>query len=138
MGIPLTVLRSFRSRILALVLGLVTLVLTAAIVGIAVKARAEAEAQVGVQLQTAAGTAREILKFRGSQLATAVEVLTSDFGFKEAVSSADAPTLLSAAENQRMRIDAHLVIVLAPDGRPLASTSVLSPTTTADLKRLIA
>jgi diguanylate cyclase (GGDEF)-like protein len=138
MGIPLTVLRSFRSRILALVLGLVTMVLTAAIVGIAVKARAAAQAQVGIQLRTAAETAREVLKFRGSQLATAVEVLTSDYGFKEAVSSADAATLLSAAENQRMRIDANLVIVLAPDGQPLASTGVLSPTTTADLRRLIA
>jgi diguanylate cyclase (GGDEF)-like protein len=121
-----------------LVLGLVTLVLTAAIVGIAVKARAEAEAQVGIQLRTAAQTAREVLKFRGSQLTTAVEVLTSDYGFKEAVSSADAPTLLSAAENQRMRIDANLVIVLAPDGHPLASTATLSPTTSADLRRLTA
>jgi diguanylate cyclase (GGDEF)-like protein len=138
MGIPLTILRSFRGRILALVLGLVTLVLTAAIVGIAVKARAEAQAQVGIQLKTAAETAREILKFRGSQLATAVEALTSDYGFKEAVSSADSATLLSAAENQRMRIDANLVIVLAPDGNPLASTGLLSPTTTADLQRLIA
>src|ERR1700689_194126 len=52
MGIPLTVLRSFRSRILALGLELVTLVLTAAIVGIAVKARAEVQRQAGVQLQT--------------------------------------------------------------------------------------
>jgi len=138
MGIPLTVLRSLRSRILALVLGLITLVLTAAIVGIAVKARAEAEAQVGVQLRTAADTAREVLKFRGSQLATAVEILTSDYGFKEAVSSADAPTLLSAVENQRMRIDANLIIVLGTDGQLLASTAALSPSTTVDLKRLIA
>jgi diguanylate cyclase (GGDEF)-like protein len=137
MGLPLTVLRSFRSRILALVLGLVTLVLTAAIVGIAVKARAAAEAQVGIQLRTAADTAGEVLKFRGSQLATAVQALTSDYGFKEAVSSADAATLLSAAENQRTRVDANLVIVLAPDGHPLASTGVLSPRTTADLRHLI-
>ena len=64
-------------------------------------------------------------------------MLTSDFGFKEAVSSADAPTLLSAVENQRMRIGANLVIVLAPDGHPLASTlGALSPATTADLQAL--
>ena len=139
MGIPLSVLRSFRSRILALVLGLVTLVLTAAIVGIAVKARAEVQRQADVQLQTAAGTAREVLKFRGSQLATAVEVLTSDFGFKEAVSSADAPTLLSAVENQRNRIGANLVIVLTPEGRPVASApGTLSAATEKDLRSLIA
>ncbi|HMK86635.1 MAG TPA: EAL domain-containing protein [Steroidobacteraceae bacterium] len=87
----------------------------------------------------AADTAREVLRFRGSQLATAVEVLTADFGFKEAVASADAATLLSAVENQRLRIDANLVIVLAPDGGPVASTlGRLSEQTERDLKQLVA
>ena len=139
MGMPLTILRSFRSRILALVLGLVTVVLTAAICAIALKARAEVERQVGIQLYTAADTAREALRSRGARLASAVEVLTSDFGFREAVSSADAPTLLSAIENQRARINADLVIVLNPDGRPVASTiGTLSAKTENDLKELIA
>src|SRR6202167_2712912 len=89
MGIPLTIFRSFRSRILALVLGLVTVVLTAAICAIALKARAEVERQVGIQLHTAADLAGEALRSRGTRLASAVEVLTSDFGFREAVSSAD-------------------------------------------------
>ena len=137
MGMP--VLRSFRSRILALVLGLVTVVLTAAICAIALKARAEVERQVGIQLHTAADTAREALRSRGARLASAVEVLTSDFGFREAVSSADAPTLLSAIENQRARISADLVIVLNPDGHPVASTiGTLSAKAENDLKDLIA
>jgi Double sensory domain of two-component sensor kinase len=137
MGMP--VLRSFRSRILALVLGLVTVVLTAAICAIALKARAEVERQVGIQLHTAADTARAALRSRGARLASAVEVLTSDFGFREAVSSADAPTLLSAIENQRARISADLVIVLNPDGHPVASSiGTLSGKTENDLKDLIA
>jgi diguanylate cyclase (GGDEF)-like protein len=136
---PWSLLRSFRSRILALVLGLVTLVLTAAIVGIAVKARAEVDRQVGAELKTAAGTAREILRFRGSQLTTAVEALTSDFGFREAVSSKDAATLQSALENQRQRIDANLVIVLTPGGIPVASSGgAVSAATRRDLEQLIA
>jgi diguanylate cyclase (GGDEF)-like protein len=139
MGVPWTILRSLRSRILALVLGLVTLVLTAAIVAIVVKARAEVERQAGIQLHTAADTAREVLRFRGTRLAIAVEALTADFGFKEAVSSADAPTLLSAVENQRSRIDANLVIVLTPDGHPVVSTlGTLSANTANDLMALIA
>jgi diguanylate cyclase (GGDEF)-like protein len=139
MGMPLAILSSFRSRILVLVLGLVTLVLTAMITAIAVKGRAEVERQVGIQLRTAADTAREALKFRGSRLASAVDVLTTDFGFREAVSSGDAPTLLSAVENQRARIDADLLIVLTPDGQPLASTlGTLSVQTENDLKGLIA
>jgi diguanylate cyclase (GGDEF)-like protein len=139
MGMPLGVLHSFHSRILALVLGLVTLVLTAAICAIAVQARAEVERQVGIQLHTAADTAREVLRFRGTRLAIAVEVLTADFGFKEAVASADAPTLLSAVENQRARINADLVIVLNPDGYPVSSTlGTLSAKTQNDLQHLIA
>ena len=63
----------------------------------------------------------------------------ADFGFREAVSSGDAPTLLSAVENQRARIDADLLIVLTPDGQPLASTlGTLSVQTENDLKGLIA
>jgi diguanylate cyclase (GGDEF)-like protein len=139
MGMPFAILSSFRSRILVLVLGLVTLVLTAMITAIAVKGRAEVERQVGIQLRTAADTAREALKFRGSRLASAVDVLTTDFGFREAVASGDAPTLLSAVENQRARIDADLLIVLSPDGQPLASTlGTPSVKTETDLKGLIA
>jgi diguanylate cyclase (GGDEF)-like protein len=139
MGMSLTVLRSFRIRILALVLGLVTLVLTATIGAIAVKAHAEVKRQVGVQLRTAADTTREALKFRGTRLASAVDVLTTDFGFREAVSSMDGPTMLSAIENQRTRINADLVVVLNPDGRPVASTlGTLSVKTQNDLKGLIA
>jgi diguanylate cyclase (GGDEF)-like protein len=136
---PLRVLHSFRARILALVLGLVTLVLTAMIIAVAVKARAEVQRQVGIQLRTAADTAREALKFRGTRLASAVDVLTTDFGFREAVASADAPTLLSAIENQRARINADLLIVLNPDGHPIASTlRPLSANTANDLQGLIA
>jgi diguanylate cyclase (GGDEF)-like protein len=132
------ILSSFRSRILVLVLGLVTLVLTAMTIAIAVKGRTEVERQVGVQLQTAADTAREALKFRGSRLASAVDVLTTDFGFREAVASGDAPTLLSAVKNQRARINADLLIVLTPDGQPAASTlGTLSTKTLKDLKTLI-
>src|ERR1700730_1548629 len=138
MGMSLPVLNSFRSRILALVLGLVTLVLTAMSIAIAVKARAEAQRQVSVQLQTAADTAREALKFRGNRLASAVDVLTTDFGFREAVASADKPTLLSAVENQRARINADLLIILSPDGQTITSTlGTLSAKTEKDLQSLI-
>lgn len=138
MGISFSILSSLRARILALVLGLVTLVVVAMAAAIAVKARAEVERQVGVQLRSAADTAREALKFRGGRLTGAVELLTTDFGFREAVASGDKPTLLSAVENQRARINADLVIVLSEDGRPVVSTlGALSANTENDLRSLI-
>ena len=129
---------SLRNRILALVLGLVTLVLAATITAVVIKARREVETQVGLQLRSAAATTREALYSRGTQLASAAVVLTSDFGFKEAVASADSATLLSAVENQRARIKADLVIVLNPDGIPLSSTSGnLSGRTSTDLHAIV-
>jgi diguanylate cyclase (GGDEF)-like protein len=122
MGIFPTLLGSLRSRILALVLGLVAVVLVAAIVGMEVTERTETHRQVGAQIQMNAATAQELLRFRDLQLATGVGALTADSGFREAVSSADAAALTSAIENQQRRIAADLVIVLSPNGRPLAST----------------
>ena len=132
-------MRSFRSRILALVLGLVTVVLTATIIAVVVKARAEVTRQTTLQLRSAADTAREVLRFRGNQLTSAVEVLTADFGFKEAVASSDPPTLMSAVASYRSRIGADALIVLDPEGRPIASTlATLSARSRADLQALVA
>jgi diguanylate cyclase len=139
MPLPRKILRSFRSRILALVLGLVIVVLTATVLAVVVKARAEVGRQTALQLRGAADTAREVLKFRGTQLTSAVEVLTADFGFKEAISSGDTPTLMSAVDNHRARIGADVLIVLDPGGRPIASTlATLSAATRADLHELVA
>ncbi len=138
MGKPFSVFSSLRNRILALVLGLVTLVLAATITAVVFEARAEVQTQVGLQLRSAAATTREALYSRGTQLANAAIVLTADFGFKEAVASADSATLLSALENQRARIRADLVVVLNPDGLALSSTAgTLSSKTSADLRRIV-
>src|ERR1700736_3796166 len=138
MRVPFLLVRSFRFRILALVLGIVTMVASATVIAVVVKAHAEVGRQAALQLRSAADTAREVLKFRGNQLTSAVEVLTSDFGFKEAVASGDTPTLMSAIANHRSRIGADVLIVLDYEGRPLASTlATLSPVTRNDLRDLI-
>jgi diguanylate cyclase (GGDEF)-like protein len=131
-------LRSFRGRILALVLGLVTGLLCATLLAVVLHTRAEVGRQAARQLRSAADTAREMLRFRGDQLTSAAEVLTSDFGFKEAVASADTGTLLSAIINDRSRIGADAILVFGTDGRLLASTlGTPSTRTVADLQRLI-
>jgi diguanylate cyclase len=139
MRVPFIIVRSFRFRILALVLGIVTMVASATVIAVVAKAHAEVGRQAGLQLRSAADTAREVLKFRGNQLTSAVEVLTSDFGFKEAVASGDTPTLMSAIANHRSRIGADVLIVLDYEGGPLASTlATLSPSTRNDLRDLVA
>jgi len=133
------IMRSFRFRILALVLSLVTAVVSATVIAVVSKAHAEVGRQAAQHLHSAADTAREALKFRGNQLTSAVEVLTSDFGFKEAIASGDKATLLSAMANHRSRIGADALIVLDRDGAVMASTlATLSARTQADLRNLIA
>jgi len=114
MRVPAIPIRSFRSRILALVLGLVTIALAATVAAVVVKAREAVGREASQQLATAADTARQILRFRGNQLTSAVEVLTGDFGFKEAVASGDTPTLMSAMANHQSRIGADVLIILRP------------------------
>ncbi len=139
MRLPSILMRSFRTRILALVLGLVTVVLAATVIAVVAKARSEVGRAVSQQLRTAAVTAREALRFRGNQLTSAAEVLNSDFGFKEAIASGDAPTLLSAINNHRGRIGADILIVLDPTGHPVVSTlASMSASARADLQELVA
>jgi diguanylate cyclase len=131
-------MRSFRSRILAVVLGLVTVVLTATVLAVVVKARSEAGREASLQLHSAADTARKVLTFRGNQLSSAAEVLASDFGFREAVASGDVPTLLSAMANHQSRIGADVLIVMDPGGYPVASTlPSLTASAQSDLRTLV-
>jgi diguanylate cyclase (GGDEF)-like protein len=139
MRVRLSLLGSFRGQILALVVGLVTLILSAALFAVVVRTRAEVEQQAVRQMRSAADTAREMLRFRGNQLTGAAEVLTSDYGFKEAVSSGDTPTLISAIKNHRARIGADAIIVLSPDARLIASTlESVTVRTQRELRELIA
>jgi diguanylate cyclase (GGDEF)-like protein len=113
--------------------------LCATLIAVMLRTRAEVKQQAARQLRSAADTAREMLRFRGDQLSSAAEVLTSDFGFKEAVASADTATLLSAINNDRTRIGADAILVLGMDGQLLASTlGTPSSRTRSDLQRLIA
>jgi diguanylate cyclase (GGDEF)-like protein len=138
MRVRLSLLGSFRGQILALVVGLVTLILSAALFAVVVRTRAEVEQQAVRQMRSAADTAREMLRFRGNQLTGAAEVLTSDYGFKEAVSSGDTLTVISAIKNQRARIGADAIIVLSPDARLIASTlESVTVRTQRDLRALI-
>jgi diguanylate cyclase (GGDEF)-like protein len=132
-------MRSFRTRILALVLGLVTVALAATVLAVVAKAREEVRGRAALELRSAADTTRQALKFRGRELADAAEVLTSDFGFKEAVASGDRDTARSAIQNHGARIGADLVILLDTDGALVAATvKDVSPGAVNRLKALIA
>lgn len=61
------------------------------------------------------------LGVRAGELVSAVDVLVADFGFREAISSQDHATMLSALENQASRIGADHAVIRLSDGRLVAA-----------------
>lgn len=59
---------------------------------------------------------------RFEQLGQSVRVLAADFGFRRAVASGDAPTMVSALENHAARAGATLAVLVDPDGTVTAAT----------------
>ncbi|GGJ80637.1 putative bifunctional diguanylate cyclase/phosphodiesterase [Pseudomonas matsuisoli] len=113
--------RSFRARItwvlltlLGLTVGLVY-VATQVATGDAVKRQAEEQLQVGAKVFL------RQLDVRNRQLSDALQVLASDFGFKDAMSSGDVPTIRSALANYGARVEANGVLLLGLDGRVVAA-----------------
>lgn len=62
----------------------------------------------------------ELLGNRANQLASTAEILTADFGFREAIASADAATIQSALTNHASRVQAHLARVIDPSGTEIS------------------
>jgi diguanylate cyclase (GGDEF)-like protein len=118
-------MRSFRNRLLVLIIGLIAVTQTVTVFAVLASARRNVEARAAEALAAGGSYARQMLEFRTSQLAGGVAVMAADFGFREAVSSGDAPTILSAAANHSRRIEADLLIVTDPSGRLVASTASL-------------
>ncbi len=116
-------MHKFRNRLLVLIIGLIAVTQTVTLFAVLASARRNVEARAAEQLTAGGSYALQLLQFRESQLAGGAAVMASDFGFREAVSSGDAPTILSAAANHSRRIEADLLLVIDTRGQLLASTA---------------
>jgi diguanylate cyclase len=111
---------SFRNRLLILLIGLVVGAQTVTLFTALARTAATERQRADTQLMAGAQIARQLLEYRERQLATAVAVLAADYGLREAVSSADTPTVASALGNHAARIGADLTLALHLDGQVLA------------------
>jgi len=82
------------------------------------------------------GVVTEYLDSRRALLRTSVEVLSADFGFKQAVATEDADTIRSVLNNHRRRIGADVAIFVDLDGTTIASTTESISNLPAELLRL--
>jgi len=82
-----------------------------------VKIQAEEKLAVGQRVF------EQLILERGNQLFDSAAVLVADYGFKEAVTSNDMPTIQSALENNGSRINADLILLLGLDGQLINTAS---------------
>lgn len=78
--------------------------------------------QIENDLDVASLVLRNTLNTRESQLIQAAQVLTADFGFKQAVATVDIDTISSVLKNHGERINADLLAILSLDGAVMASS----------------
>ena len=81
-----------------------------------VESRAQESLVVGGELVA------EFLTGRSEQLRTSVEVMSSDFGLKEAAATGDATTIESVLHNHSARVGADIALLVDLDGALIASS----------------
>lgn len=121
-------MKSFKNRLLILIVALMALAEGVTIILALVYLRQGVEAQSGQQLVASRAVLDRTLEDRGAQLRSAADVLVADFAFKEAATSGDRDTVLSALNNHARRIDAQVAMLYSQDGRIVASTSPIPAT----------
>ena len=115
--------RSFRSRMLVLVVGLVLVTQAVAFLLVSFANTRNATRQIAANLEVGAGVFRRLIDERSTGLIANARLLSGDFAFKQAFASADSGTLLSAMDNHLGRMEADLMLLLDMDGRLIASTA---------------
>lgn len=113
---------SLRSRLILILLGLLTLMTVAmGYAGLSAMKR-DSELQARQALKVASRVFRETLSHRAIQLSDSVRLVASDFGFRQAVALREQDTIASVLENHGGRINASLTVLLSPDGELIAGS----------------
>ncbi|MCX9155044.1 EAL domain-containing protein [Niveibacterium sp. 24ML] len=111
-----------RTRIGVLVIGLLALFLAAAILAVWFGSQNFARQRISDELIVGQKVLRRSIEQDQARLVQAARVLSADFGFRDAVASADAGTVLSALANQAGRIEASAALQFDTRGQVVAST----------------
>ena len=123
----LTFKRSFfdtlGNRILALAILSVLAVSLTVLVTMWISMVRHAQLKSTQDIDRAESVLSQILAQRSQQLMSSAEVLTADFGFKQAVATRDTATIASALENHGARIEADLMLLLNLQGQITASSN---------------
>jgi diguanylate cyclase (GGDEF)-like protein len=115
-------IRSFQNRLLVLLIGVLVLLEAGTLVSVHFAGQRTLRRTVAEELQVGSRVLERILDTRAQQLAESLRVLVRDFAFREAVASADVPTVASVLENHGARIAADMVVLVDLEGNVTADT----------------
>lgn len=115
--------KSFRTRLLVLLAGLLVLALAASFLAVHRASVANARRVIAADLEQDAAVFRRLLGERTQHLVEAARLLSSDFAFKEACATSDRATLLSVMHNHLGRMTAgDRMLVVSLDGERIVDT----------------
>jgi diguanylate cyclase (GGDEF)-like protein len=114
--------RSLRHRIVAVFVGLLVVIMAMVLVLVNRSGEQIINGVVDRQLQAGAKTFGSLLNQNNAQLEIAAKLLSSDFGFREAIATGDKPTILSVLRNHGSRIKAQIMLLVSLDGQIMADT----------------
>jgi diguanylate cyclase (GGDEF)-like protein len=115
-------LRSLRMRIALTLAGMLIIVSVVGVGLISVVNLNLFRQQASAELQRGEHIFNQLMEQHDRQLIQAAQLLAADFGFRSALASSDEPTIISALDNQRTRIDADLALISDLEGRIIADS----------------
>lgn len=108
--------------IFRLVVGLVILTALTIFINLWLATNEQAQERLKRDLLISENVLQRVLESRENLLYVAANVLTADFGFKQAVASGDKGTIDSVLSNHGKRIGAELMAIISLDGNTITST----------------
>ncbi|MBH0093706.1 bifunctional diguanylate cyclase/phosphodiesterase [Pseudoalteromonas sp. SCQQ13] len=112
---------NLRNRITILCVGLVLLTTVVSLLSFWWSTSKFQEEKVNQDISVAQNVYKQYLNSKENLLLTAAKVLTSDFGFKQAVATRDAATISSVLYNHSQRINADLMLLLDLSGQLIST-----------------
>ncbi|MCD5976941.1 bifunctional diguanylate cyclase/phosphodiesterase [Pseudomonas quasicaspiana] len=113
---------SFQARIACVLIALLLVVVVAVFLAVKAATGDAVRSQAQTQLEVGTRVFADVMDMRGKRLRDGVQLVSADFGFRDAVASSDALTILSVLLNHGSRINANDMFLLGMDGTVIAST----------------
>jgi diguanylate cyclase (GGDEF)-like protein len=114
--------RTFQARLLWLIVAVLALLEAGTLISVHLAGQRTLQHMVKEELDVGARIFDSELDARAQKLSNSLRILAYDFGFRESVGTGDVPTITSALENQRKRVDAGAVVLLDLNGKVIADT----------------